>query len=328
MCIGYFQDAQQELDLSYCTINKLPVIRRQTGGGAVYIDQNQLFVQWIFQKGFLPTRIGQWFKWFTSPMIETFKTFGINAYYYPVNDVHVSGKKIVGTGAGTIGNAEIITGNFMFDFDYQTMVKALRLPDDKFRSIVKKQLHKYITTISREIEHLPEIEAIKKAYIYQCEKNLGIKLVKGNFTDEELRMMKELDSKFSSPVWLAQIQNSNQTDKLIKIHSGVWIGQANLSLADCQINITICINDNYIEEATILIDNDNRYDFQINKFEKALFGIELDEAKLNKVITSYFNKINLDHLIVSVDKWIKLIMRIRSKQLRAAGNGLLEQQSN
>ena len=328
MCIGYFQDPHHELDLSYCTLNNLPVIRREIGGGAVYIDQNQLFVQWIFQKGFLPRTVGQWFRWFTTPMVETYKFFGINAYYYPVNDVHVSGKKIVGTGAGTIGNAEIITGNFMFDFDFQTMVKALRLPDERFRSVVKKQLQKYVTTINREIDHIPEIEEIKKVYIYHCEKNLGIKLVEGSFTDEELRTMEELDGKFSSQEWLAHIQNSKQADRLIKIHSGVWIGQTSLSQVNGKISVTICINDNLIEDISIMIDIDSKPIYEVNDFEKALTGIELDEVKLNKAIASYFEKPDADHLVISVDKWVELFMKIRNKQLRAAGNGLLEKQSN
>ncbi len=328
MCIGYFQDVNQELDLNYCNSNNLPVIRREIGGGAVYIDQQQLFVQWVFQKGLLPRRVDQWFQLFTKPMIETYKFFGINAYYYPVNDVHVDGKKIVGTGAGTIDNAEVITGNFMFDFDYQTMVKALNLPDDKFRTVVKNQLRKYVTTINEETDDNLDVEEVKKVYINKCEEALGIKLVEGSFTDEELKMMEELDFKFSSPEWLVHIKNSQQTDKLIKIHSGVWIGQTSLSLADGQVRVTICLNDNLIEDIAIMIDTDSRPVHWINEFEKVLLGVELNEEKLNKAIVSYFNTINIDHLVISVDKWINLFMTIRNKQLKAVGNGLLEQQSN
>ena len=44
MCVGFFQDVKNELDINYCNKNQLPIIRRETGGGAVYIDNGQLFV--------------------------------------------------------------------------------------------------------------------------------------------------------------------------------------------------------------------------------------------------------------------------------------------
>ena len=37
MCVGYFQNPKNELDLKYCKENNLPIVRRQTGGGAVQV---------------------------------------------------------------------------------------------------------------------------------------------------------------------------------------------------------------------------------------------------------------------------------------------------
>ncbi|MCH8231309.1 MAG: lipoate--protein ligase family protein [Bacteroidetes bacterium] len=122
MCIGFFQDAALELNLDYCQKNHIPVIRRETGGGTVYIVEGQLFVQWIFQKGVLPARSDHRFQLFIKPLVETYKFFGIDAYYHPVNDVHVDGKKIAGTGAGTIDDAEVVTGNFLFGFYYKQAI--------------------------------------------------------------------------------------------------------------------------------------------------------------------------------------------------------------
>ena len=122
MCIGFFQDAALELNLDYCQKNHIPVIRRETGGGTVYIVEGQLFVQWIFQKGVLPARSDHRFQLFIKPLVEPYKFFGIDAYYHPVNDVHVDGKKIAGTGAGTIDDAEVVTGNFLFGFYYKQAI--------------------------------------------------------------------------------------------------------------------------------------------------------------------------------------------------------------
>jgi lipoate-protein ligase A len=49
VCIGYHQDAQQEIDLEFARHNTIPVIRREVGGGAVYLDGQQLFFQLILR---------------------------------------------------------------------------------------------------------------------------------------------------------------------------------------------------------------------------------------------------------------------------------------
>ena len=48
--IGYHQDANQEVDLAYCREHGIPVIRREVGGGAVYLDGNQVFCQIVLHK--------------------------------------------------------------------------------------------------------------------------------------------------------------------------------------------------------------------------------------------------------------------------------------
>ena len=50
VCIGYFQDAKQEIDVEFCEENKIPIFRREVGGGAVYLDNNQLFYQLVIHK--------------------------------------------------------------------------------------------------------------------------------------------------------------------------------------------------------------------------------------------------------------------------------------
>ena len=50
VCIGYHQDVTQEVDLDYCQAHDIPVFRREVGGGAVYLDGNQLFYQVVLHK--------------------------------------------------------------------------------------------------------------------------------------------------------------------------------------------------------------------------------------------------------------------------------------
>ena len=42
-CIGFFQDMEKEIDLDFCRKMEIPVLRREVGGGAVLLDNNQVF---------------------------------------------------------------------------------------------------------------------------------------------------------------------------------------------------------------------------------------------------------------------------------------------
>ncbi len=50
VCIGYHQNLEQEVDLDYCREHHIPVFRREVGGGAVFLDGNQLFYQLVLHK--------------------------------------------------------------------------------------------------------------------------------------------------------------------------------------------------------------------------------------------------------------------------------------
>ena len=99
------------MDVAYCRGHGLPVLRRELGGGAVYLDRNQLFVQWVMSPERLPLRLDKRFELFARPLVETLREIGIQAALRPVNDIQVGGRKISGTGAARIGCAEVLDGS-------------------------------------------------------------------------------------------------------------------------------------------------------------------------------------------------------------------------
>jgi lipoate-protein ligase A len=153
VCIGFHQDAEQEVDLEFCRANGIPVFRREVGGGAVYLDGDQLFFQLIIRRDnpIIPKNKGAFYRKFLSPVINVYRRTGIAAEYKPVNDIVVGARKISGTGVGEIDGSVVFVGNIIMDFNYEMMCRVLRVPDQKFRDKVYKSLMDNLTTIRREL---------------------------------------------------------------------------------------------------------------------------------------------------------------------------------
>ena len=316
MCIGFFQDVDNELDVNYCRTNQLPIIRRETGGGAVYIDEGQLFVQWVFQQSSLPRRVDQRFQLFVKPLIETYKFFGINAYYHPINDVHVDGKKIVGTGAGTIGEGEVVTGNFLFDFNYDTMIDAINVPGKDFRDSVRRNLKHYLTTMNIELNELPHRSEVISVYRAKCKEELGISIIDGAFTEEEIFQMEKVEKKFLQEDWLYQTQRPQPKDKLFKVHLGVWIGQVTHEFEQGAVTALVTMRDDFISEVKLTLSGFKPFNYVLQDLEKELIGTLMNwDLLVNKI-----SKVTNNHY---VNELAESIYKVKEMQLQQTGNGAL-----
>ena len=153
VCIGFHQDLEQEVDLDFCEQNGIPVFRREVGGGAVYLDGNQLFFQLILDKENpeIPRSKEAFYKKFLQPIIAVYRSIGIPAEYKPVNDLLAGTRKISGTGVGEIGDCIVFVGNLIMDFNYEMMARVLKVPDEKFRDKIHKTLEENLSTIIREL---------------------------------------------------------------------------------------------------------------------------------------------------------------------------------
>ncbi len=316
MCIGFFQDAENELDINYCKKNQLPIIRRETGGGAVHIDNGQLFVQWIFQQSSLPRRVDKRFELFVKPLIETYKFFGIDAYYHPINDVHVDGKKIVGIGAGTIGEAQIVTGNFLFDFDYTTMLNSIKLPTKDFRDMVAKNLNYYLTNMKRELVEVPERIEVIKVYRTKCEEILGVKSELGSLTEKELKKIEEVENRFVKESWLYQTKRKPSRNKLFKIHLGVWIGYMIHDFENGTLNALITMKDDCITKIKLTVSNMEKLNYSIQALENSLINVKMEKELIKQKVRSIVRD-------SPYNEWVECIYKIKKLQLQQTGHGTM-----
>jgi len=221
--IGYFQDAKKEVDLEYCKKKGLPIIRREVGGGTVYLDRNQIFYHMVWNKDNpnFPKRIKDIYEYLSVPPIETYEEFGIKAKFREVNDIVTSkDKKIAGLGGADIENSMAFVGSMILDFDYDTMSHAVKVPDEKFRDKIYKTMQENVTSMKNELGKIPPREEIKKVLIRRYEKLFG-KLKTLALNDEIIRKMTELAIWFNSPEFF--YRRTPRIPKGVKIKEGIEI---------------------------------------------------------------------------------------------------------
>ena len=119
--VGVNQNALAEVNLAYTEQNDIKVVRRLTGGGAVYHDFNNLCYTVIapFSEG------ENHYKKFCLPVIEYLKSLGLNAQFTGRNDILVDGKKVSGTAQTVYNNRIMHHGTLLFDTDVNVLEKAL-----------------------------------------------------------------------------------------------------------------------------------------------------------------------------------------------------------
>ncbi len=185
--IGYFQKAESVVDIQYCRKNNIDIVRRMTGGGTVYHD-DELTYSVITNETKVPEDIVESFRFLSEPIIKALKEIGIDAGFEPINDICVSGKKISGN-AQTRKNSRILQhGTVLLGFPEKG---ALALKTQLGKTKAKKR----ITTVKKELGNKPDIKLLKDLIIREFEDIFG-KTYHKNLTEEELFNIRKNAEKF------------------------------------------------------------------------------------------------------------------------------------
>jgi lipoate-protein ligase A len=306
VCVGYHQDMQKEVDLDYCAANGLPVYRREVGGGAVFLDNGQLFTQWIFHKQDLPASLEERFKLYIDPLVQTYQALGINATHRPINDVHVNGKKIGGTGAAQMGIAEILVGSLMYTFDKKTMSQVLKVPSEKMRDKIFESLEAYMTTMTEQLGTTLDRAMVKDLYMRKVSEALGAEVYAGEWTAEEEAMAQEIDARFVSDEWLYQKGRLQQEG--VKIHQDVHIVETAFKAQGGLIRIIARLREGRIDDVAISGDFTLLPSFALGALEQSLRGITATPETLKSKIEEAYYRLSIQSPGVTPSDFTTAIM--------------------
>lgn len=189
--IGKNQNTIEEINTEYVDGQGIHVVRRLSGGGAVYHDHGNLNFSFITKDDGDSFRN---FKKFTEPVTEALAKLGVQAELLGRNDILVDGRKISGNAQFATGGRMFSHGTLMFDTDVEGVVNALKVKKDKIESKGIKSIRSRVANISEFLEEPITIEQFRHEIlksIFGGEDNIEYRVL----TDEDWENIRELSTK-------------------------------------------------------------------------------------------------------------------------------------
>jgi len=203
--LGCFQSVELEVNFEACKETSTQVVRRFTGGGAVYHDAGNLnYAISLTNKHQLVQQadLQAVFRRLSEGAVQGLQELGVRAEFEPINDIQVDGKKVSGAAGSIRWGAVFHHGCILVSSDLAILGKVLKVPRAKLADKHVASVQKRVTTVRDELNRDVTTDEVRDAVVRGIETCYGVTLQEGELSNQELALAKELyGSKYSSVGW-------------------------------------------------------------------------------------------------------------------------------
>ncbi|UMT81504.1 lipoate--protein ligase [Staphylococcus roterodami] len=187
--VGKNQNTIEEVNQTYIDAHNIDVVRRISGGGAVYHDTGNLNFSFITDDD---GNSFHNFQKFTEPIVQALQSLGVNAELTGRNDIQVGQAKISGNAMVKVKNRMFSHGTLMLNSDLDEVQNALKVNPAKIKSKGIKSVRKRVANIHEFLDEPLEIKEFKKIILKTIFGETEVEEYK--LTDEDWKNIEKLSN--------------------------------------------------------------------------------------------------------------------------------------
>jgi lipoic acid synthetase/lipoate-protein ligase A len=160
---GRHQQAEVEVNETYCREHGIRVVQRKSGGGCVYADEGNLMISYIEPSAFSRRFSESPFTRFLNSVAQILQAYGVPAVTTAHNDILVGDRKVSGWACYTAPTGTIVHGTMLYDVDLEAMRRAITPTEQKLQKHGVASVRQRVQNLRSLTDAFPDIQTLRQA---------------------------------------------------------------------------------------------------------------------------------------------------------------------